>query len=99
MLRADTLDVYPVSSFPVLSLPAKPACDAQALICVALGLPPTFFRRLVQSNGATSVLDFMPPRGGGAPTLVVDRLNQVRTCTMNPKASVHFSPRVGRGVG
>ena len=50
----------------------------QALICTALGLPPTFFRRLVQSNGATSVLDFMPPRGGSAPSLVVDRLNQVQ---------------------
>ena len=52
----------------------------QALICTALGLPPTFFRRLVQSNGATSVLDFMPARGGGAPSLVVDRLNQVQPC-------------------
>lgn len=53
----------------------------QALICTALGLPPTFFRRLLQSNGATSVLDFLPPLGrspGGAPRLVVDRLNQAR---------------------
>lgn len=56
------------------------ACGAQALICSALALPPTFFRRLVQSNGASSVLDFLPARGGagGAPTLVVDRLNQAR---------------------
>ena len=54
------------------------ARHVQALICTALGLPPTFFRRLVQSNGATSVLDFMPARGGGAPTLVVDRINQVQ---------------------
>lgn len=30
----------------------------QALICVALGLPPTAFRRLVQANAATTVLHF-----------------------------------------
>jgi len=30
----------------------------QALICTALGLPPSYFRRLVQSNAAFTVLDF-----------------------------------------
>jgi broad specificity phosphatase PhoE len=50
----------------------------QALLGTALGLPPRFFRRLLQSNGATSVLDFEPPQGPGAPVKVtVDRLNQV----------------------
>ena len=49
----------------------------QALLGTALGLPPRFFRRLLQSNGATSVLDFEPPQGPGAPVRVtVDRLNQ-----------------------
>jgi len=53
----------------------------QALLGTALGLPPRFFRRLLQSNGATSVLDFQPPQGPGAPVRVtVDRLNQVRGC-------------------
>jgi broad specificity phosphatase PhoE len=51
----------------------------QALLGTALGLPPRFFRRLLQSNGATSVLDFEPPQGPGAPMRVtVDRLNQAR---------------------
>jgi hypothetical protein len=35
----------------------------QALICVALGLPPTAFRRLVQANAATTVLHFAPSAG------------------------------------
>ncbi|GBF99445.1 2-carboxy-D-arabinitol-1-phosphatase-like [Raphidocelis subcapitata] len=49
----------------------------QALLGTALGLPPRFFRRLLQSNGATSVLDFEPPPCPGAPPRVtVDRLNQ-----------------------
>ncbi|KAI8464921.1 MAG: phosphoglycerate mutase-like protein [Monoraphidium minutum] len=49
----------------------------QALLGTALGLPPRFFRRLLQSNGATSVLDFEPPMSPGAPVRVtVDRLNQ-----------------------
>lgn len=38
----------------------------QALICVALGLPPTAFRRLVQANAATTVLHFVPSSGQGA---------------------------------
>ena len=83
MLRADNLDVPSMLSVPAFFSFARSACRivasyVQALICVALGLPPTFFRRLVQSNGATSVLDFMPPRGGGAPTIMIDRLNQVK---------------------
>ncbi len=49
----------------------------QALLNTALGLPPTFFRRLLQSNGATSVIDFQP-NGDGPPTRTIDRINQVR---------------------
>ncbi|CAG9467203.1 unnamed protein product [Pedinophyceae sp. YPF-701] len=52
----------------------------QALIATALGLPPTHFRRLLQSNAAVTVLDFEPrkhPDGTPAPPRVtVDRLNQ-----------------------
>ena len=64
------------------SPPAPPAPPAprrlQALLGTALRLPPRYFRRLLQSNGATSVLDFEPPQGPGAPVRVtVDRLNQV----------------------
>ncbi|CAL5219736.1 g1633 [Coccomyxa viridis] len=47
----------------------------QALLNTALGLPPTFFRRLLQSNGATSVIDFQP-NGDGPPTRTIDRINQ-----------------------
>lgn len=49
----------------------------QALLATALGLPPAFFRRLTQTNAATSVLDFQP-NGDAPPTLTVDRINQVR---------------------
>lgn len=50
----------------------------QALIGTALGLPPVYFRRLLQSNAATSVLDFTPPQQPGQPPKVtLDRLNQV----------------------
>uniref|UniRef100_A0A061QWF0 Putative phosphoglycerate mutase n=1 Tax=Tetraselmis sp. GSL018 TaxID=582737 RepID=A0A061QWF0_9CHLO len=45
----------------------------QAILCTALGLPPTYFRRILQSNGATSVLDLSP---GSPPRVTVDRLNQ-----------------------
>lgn len=47
------------------------------MLATALGLPPTFFRRLTQTNAATSVLDFAPA-GDGPPTLTVDRMNQAR---------------------
>lgn len=36
----------------------------QAVLCVALGLPPAHFRALVQSNAATSVLRFETSTGG-----------------------------------
>jgi len=49
----------------------------QAMIATALGLPPAYFRRILQSNGATSVLDLSPPITPGNPVRVtVDRLNQ-----------------------
>ena len=48
----------------------------QAMLNTALGLPPTFFRRLLQSNGATSVVDFQP-NGDGPPICTIDRMNQV----------------------
>eukprot|EP00193_Tetraselmis_chui_P012775 CAMPEP_0177790086 /NCGR_PEP_ID=MMETSP0491_2-20121128/23134_1 /TAXON_ID=63592 /ORGANISM="Tetraselmis chuii, Strain PLY429" /LENGTH=205 /DNA_ID=CAMNT_0019312071 /DNA_START=23 /DNA_END=636 /DNA_ORIENTATION=- len=49
----------------------------QAMICTALGMPPTYFRRLLQSNGATTVLDISPTTDPNVPVRVtVDRLNQ-----------------------
>lgn len=48
----------------------------QALLNTVLSLPPDFFRRLLQSNGATSVIDFQP-NGDGPPTCTIDRINQV----------------------
>ncbi|KAF6263231.1 phosphoglycerate mutase-like protein [Scenedesmus sp. NREL 46B-D3] len=49
----------------------------QALIGSALGLPPRYFRRLLQSNAATTVLDFQPgPTDSSTPRVTVDRLNQ-----------------------
>ena len=36
----------------------------QAVLCVALGLPPARFRALVQTNAATSALRFETPTGG-----------------------------------
>ena len=50
----------------------------QALLNTALDLPPTFFRRLLQSNAATSVIDFQP-NGDKAPMRTIDRMNQVGT--------------------
>jgi probable phosphoglycerate mutase len=49
----------------------------QGLIGTALGLPPVYFRRLLQSNAATSVLDFSPGGVNGQPRVTLDRLNQV----------------------
>ena len=48
----------------------------QALLNTALDLPPSFFRRLLQSNAATSVIDFQP-NGDKPPTRTIDRMNQV----------------------
>ena len=62
-------------------LPA--AAVNQALLCTALGLPPTFFRRFAQSNAAFTVLDFEGGGGEGgqrvaaAPRVRVERMNQV----------------------
>lgn len=50
----------------------------QALIATAVGIGPEKFRRLLQSNAATTVLDFVPRIGGGPPVVTIDRLNQVR---------------------
>lgn len=51
--------------------------SVQALACTALGLPPIYFRRLLQSNAATTVLDFQPDsRAAGTPAVIIDRLNQ-----------------------
>ena len=50
----------------------------QALLNTALDLPPTFFRRLLQSNAATSVIAFQP-NGDNAPMRPIDRMNQVGT--------------------
>ena len=58
----------------------------QALVATAIGLPPTYFRRLLQNNAATTVLDFQP-NGDGPPRVNLDRLNQVSapwTCSGFP---------------
>lgn len=55
----------------------------QALLNTVLGLPPDFFRRLLQSNGATSVIDFQP-NGDGPPTCTIDRINQVTMSHSRP---------------
>lgn len=49
----------------------------QALVGTATGIGPQFFRRLLQSNAASTVLDFVPRLGGGPPVVTIDRLNQV----------------------
>lgn len=49
----------------------------QALVGTAVGIGPEKFRRLLQSNAATTVLDFVPRIGGGPPVVTIDRLNQV----------------------
>jgi hypothetical protein len=50
----------------------------QALIATAVGLGPAYFRRLLQSNAASTVLDFVPRGAGMLPSVTIDRLNQVR---------------------
>lgn len=54
----------------------------QALVATAIGLPPTYFRRLLQNNAATTVLDFQP-NGDGPPRVNLDRLNQVGAPVMS----------------
>ena len=51
----------------------------QAMIATAIGLGPSFFRRLLQSNAASTVLDFVPRSADEPPVVTIDRLNQVRT--------------------
>lgn len=61
----------------------------QAMICTALGLPPSYFRRLVQSNAAATVLDIqpcpapLPPQAGKASP---DRLEEAATLSEQPNA-------------
>lgn len=48
----------------------------QAMIHTAIGLPPNYFRRCVQSNGALTAIDFFPNPSKKAPKVVLDRMNQ-----------------------
>ena len=57
------------------ALGRKVATGSQALVATAVGFPPTMFRRMLQSNGATTVLDFTPVRDA-PPTVTINRLNQ-----------------------
>lgn len=69
-------------------------------MCTALGLPPVYFRRLLQSNAATTVLDFQPAsRNEGTAPVLIDRLNQVQrpqkitlTCILLHLLSACWSP-------
>lgn len=49
----------------------------QALICSAATLAPHYFRRLLQSNAAVTVIDIEPALFD-VPRVTIDRLNQVR---------------------
>eukprot|EP00803_Ostreobium_quekettii_P008845 evm.model.scf_195.10 EVM.evm.TU.scf_195.10 scf_195:60836-66886(-) len=61
----------------------------QALVATAIGFPNSYFRRLLQSNAATTVLDFQPVSDSGQQLRVtLDRLNQ------SPE-----SPFVAKGSG
>lgn len=59
----------------------------QALICTALGLPATYFRRLTQSNAAFSVIDFewtINENGTPNPPVInLERLNQFPDAPLN----------------
>lgn len=74
----------------------------KALLCTALGLPPTYFRRFTQTNAAITVLDFLPPKEAGGPTAVrVDRTNQfpdAPTKPERPAANRRVTPRPHRLV-
>ena len=56
------------------------------MVATAIGFPPIMFRRLLQSNGATTVLDFTPRRDQ-PPLVTVNRLNQV---LLRPNFSIHW---------
>ena len=72
----------------------------QALVGSALGLPPTFFRRLLQANGAVTVLDFLPTAGGAAlPRVTVDRLNQPPSSPVDGPAAREWATTGGGGGG
>lgn len=51
----------------------------QALLAVALGLPPAYFRRLPQTNAATNILTLEPAAdgSGAGPAVTLECLNQV----------------------
>ena len=70
----------------------------QALVATAIGLPPTYFRRLLQNNAATTVLDFQP-NGDGPPRVNLDRLNQVSLHCCSDASSVQsaFAHRLKSG--
>lgn len=51
----------------------------QALVATAIGVGPEYFRRLLQSNAASTVLDFLPRGPDAPPVVTIDRLNQART--------------------
>lgn len=73
----------------------------QALVGTAAGIGPEFFRRLLQSNAASTVLDFVPRQSGGPPVVTIDRLNQVLQTTQPPTCRTPHShpthPPLGTG--
>ena len=72
----------------------------QALVGSALGLPPTFFRRLLQANGAVTVLDFAPTTGAAQlPRVTVDRLNQPPSSPVGGPAAREWATTGGGGGG
>jgi hypothetical protein len=87
-------------SLPSLLSPIHTAVN-QALLCTALGLPPPFFRRFAQTNGAFTVLDFKysGPEGSQRvpvqPTVQVERMNQVRK--QHSRKLAAFAAGCGKG--
>lgn len=67
----------------------------QALLAVALGLPPAYFRRLPQTNGALNILTLAPPKHAEQqPSVTLECLNQVRPrCTAKLKWLAEARPR------
>lgn len=55
-----------------------PRSPPAAMICTAIGLPPSYFRRMVQTNAAATVVDLVPPKPGmqARQRVVIDRVNQ-----------------------